>query len=792
MDRDLCGNAVRLSLLGFLDKLLPIPRRVLSDRFPPVQMSKISIALEDVFQNYKQRAEVSNRIPEDQLASDFANVINANVLGHCSWGMEHPNTTLIVPIDSNSAAPSSQQTPRQTGMVDEVPRYVIRLSPHSHDLGDAERDSANAALFRKDLELEEGRPNWEHQQVFFHFKQEDSQNDPFDEAQEGEEEALEERKKVWGQLIAYADQLFLYQHRTAAFSLLVIGREFRVMRWDRSGVFVSEKVNYLLRTDALVEVLLAFTVIDDEAQGFDTSATLLQKDSDDYRLMDTLADVNIPFHLPVVGYEEGTPLPKALSPILPQPPSIDTNTVNGHSPGLVAEARDTQVTFQVPSDDSFVFEYVLDYFCQSVTDWPRYNLTVDDEEFLVCEPLYHTRGLIGRGTRGYVAYRKWTRTFVFLKDSWRSIHENVASEREILGKLNTDGVRNIPSLVRAHLFRRHETRLSHYRVNEVLGTKEERKVDVLQGHSNEPHRVKRTYSEMQEEPTPYVPHYGHHRLVLKEVCLPITAFRSSRQLLSIIGDSIEAHYDATVKSKILHCDISSGNILILPTFVLQQEGDMTLHVTWIGHVETADEIESFFNVLLYNVIRYCPHNMELHVPDFINRYFVDFRRLPTGTFECPETKVYIITSDGALKFGNRIITFGRASDEPNEALNTLILELLDWFKARYEVKAYDRSLRSGNSSAPSDPSDRPARCRRIKTEASSTGPAKSGKVFGKKTARRVSKPSAETYELASNLKDHTSVRDLFWQAKSWDWLENEVLQDHLDVLGPLPPVPEES
>ncbi|EJF59424.1 hypothetical protein DICSQDRAFT_22180, partial [Dichomitus squalens LYAD-421 SS1] len=105
------------------------------------------------------------------------------------------------------------------------------------------------------------------------------------------------------------------------------------------------------------------------------------------------------------------------------------------------------------------------------------------------------------------------------------------------------------------------------------------------------------------------------------------------------------HYDVTVKSKILHCDISSGNILILPTFVLQQEGDMTLRVTWRGiladwelskpisrgeevnqalrpkrtgtwrymsvaslmdalHiVQTADEIESFFNVLLYNVIR---------------------------------------------------------------------------------------------------------------------------------------------------------------------------------------------
>ena len=42
-----------------------------------------------------------------------------------------------------------------------------------------------------------------------------------------------------------------------------------------------------------------------------------------------------------------------------------------------------------------------------------------------------------------------------------------------------------------------------------------------------------------------------------------------------------AHYDASVKSKIIHRDISSGNILILPT-VKQAPGSTELRVEWVG------------------------------------------------------------------------------------------------------------------------------------------------------------------------------------------------------------------
>ena len=51
----------------------------------------------------------------------------------------------------------------------------------------------------------------------------------------------------------------------------------------------------------------------------------------------------------------------------------------------------------------------------------------------------------------------------------------------------------------------------------------------------------------------------------------------------VLTPEVLAHYDASVKSKIIHCDISSGNILILPVFVKHEiTDDSALRVTWRG------------------------------------------------------------------------------------------------------------------------------------------------------------------------------------------------------------------
>ncbi|KAF5344896.1 hypothetical protein D9758_011599 [Tetrapyrgos nigripes] len=55
----------------------------------------------------------------------------------------------------------------------------------------------------------------------------------------------------------------------------------------------------------------------------------------------------------------------------------------------------------------------------------------------------------------------------------------------------------------------------------------------------------------------------HYRLVMKEVCKGIfTTFTDTKQLITVLRDALIAHQDAYEKAKILHRDVSVGNILI--------------------------------------------------------------------------------------------------------------------------------------------------------------------------------------------------------------------------------------
>lgn len=128
---------------------------------------------------------------------------------------------------------------------DTVPGCVFGLTSHEPDQMDPAHNKADAALFDEDIELD-GRHKWTYQRLFVDFKSAGVQNDPFEDKslRDLEPDAVT-RAGVRGQLIAYADRVFSYQHRSGLFSLCVIDREFRFMWWDRIGVMVSEKVDYV-------------------------------------------------------------------------------------------------------------------------------------------------------------------------------------------------------------------------------------------------------------------------------------------------------------------------------------------------------------------------------------------------------------------------------------------------------------------------------------------------------------------------------------------------------------------
>ena len=62
------------------------------------------------------------------------------------------------------------------------------------------------------------------------------------------------------------------------------------MRWDRSGVFVTQKMNYVEDPAPLVEMLLGFSILDEKSQGVDPTVTLVEEGSHDWKLMDEVAE----------------------------------------------------------------------------------------------------------------------------------------------------------------------------------------------------------------------------------------------------------------------------------------------------------------------------------------------------------------------------------------------------------------------------------------------------------------------------------------------------------------------
>ena len=95
-----------------------------------------------------------------------------------------------------------------------------------------------------------------------------------------------------------------------------------------------------------------------------------------------------------------------------------------------------------------VLSHVRQMFRDSlVPGFPRYRLTVGERDYLVGKHIVMGSGLVGRGTRGYVALEWHTQRFVFLKDCWRVCHEDFEPEGAILSKLNANGIPNVPTVV---------------------------------------------------------------------------------------------------------------------------------------------------------------------------------------------------------------------------------------------------------------------------------------------------------------------------------------------------------
>ncbi|RDX49302.1 hypothetical protein OH76DRAFT_1382400 [Lentinus brumalis] len=348
-------------------------------------------------------------------------------------------------------------------------------------------------------------------------------------------------------------------------------------------------------------------------------------------------------------------------------------------------------------------------FAQSIANKSdRCKITVDGRYFLVGRPHFASSELAGRGTRCYVAIDcdHPNGPFVYLKDAWRVAHDGIEREGDVLAFLNDETlpggrVDGVPTLV----------------CHGDVGDQQTVSQDVWKAlhpdqHSECPLKTHR-----------------HYRIVVEEVCLPMSCFKDAAELVYLIYLCIKAHGQAHKKG-VVHRDISAGNVLIyiresvvdgqlvqervgiLTDWELSKRTDAPDTArqpdrtgTWqfmsaytLDHLNEpiciADEIEAFFHVLLFYAIRYLRHNI-YDVGDFMHTYFDGFER-GNGEYYCGEKKrtamnhgVIRVAGSGRLTFtlppGFTPPAIGGSPPRETHILNDLIDSLLELFRARYTL-----------------------------------------------------------------------------------------------------------
>ncbi|KDQ54330.1 hypothetical protein JAAARDRAFT_196684 [Jaapia argillacea MUCL 33604] len=296
-----------------------------------------------------------------------------------------------------------------------------------------------------------------------------------------------EHPNVLAQFHKYSCEQQKARPRCFNFGIGIFGSMCRFFRWDRSVTVISERFEYTTSPELLADFLVRFDISSLSDRGIDETASR-----------------------PITRAERS----------------------------LVEAAYKDAVALRLVEDHPDPVGTSTRIFVPSVSG----NLKDGEWLLSVGPPLFISRGLTGRGTRTWLAFRPECpdRKFVVVKDAWRE--EGLKPEGDIYKIICAVGGSEGSSSINEHPFG---------------VARMDRDVD-LAGESDD--HVHRTIGPTFEQPKKYY-QLVHHRSIIDSVGIRLDKFNSSRGLLTAIRDSIKGHLNM-MRQNVLHRDVSASNILI--------------------------------------------------------------------------------------------------------------------------------------------------------------------------------------------------------------------------------------
>ncbi|KAM5541438.1 hypothetical protein V8D89_004992 [Ganoderma adspersum] len=398
------------------------------------------------------------------------------------------------------------------------------------------------------------------------------------------------------QLTAHMLKLFTHQHRLFAYGFYVQWKWARLLRFDRSGVLVSEPFDWTETTSPLHDFVWKIAHMTLEELGYDPTVQVASELEIDL-LRSKMGD-----ELKTLPAEVQRYVLNAFLSTATRQQEATTSDAGDSTTKLKKAAKAKPV---VSSDEIPIYDSLAPSTPSTLPSTSSASVS-GEREFLVSHPHFTAGSLIGRCTRGYVAFDLKTETFCFLKDSWRPLVPGRSRpEHLVYERLRGHGVFSIASLMCG---------------GDVGGPRAQ--VTTIQ-------------DDIPAEKKPIA--RVHYRIVIEEIGVPITEFQNFAELAAVFGHALIAHMAAYEEAGILHCDISVGNILIDPEsrcgFLI--DWDLSRLVSELGHgpmepdrigtwqfrsalslryprkpYRRADDVESFVHAFRYMVLRFHPTDLE--------------------------------------------------------------------------------------------------------------------------------------------------------------------------------------